>query len=172
MSQTKTYCLKYSKESAELVGFVDADWASDATDRRYYTGFCFTKSGAAISWESKKQRTVALSSCEAEYMALSEACREAIYLQKLEFEIIGSCNRIVIYSDSQSALKLSNNYQSHQRSKHIDVRYHFIREVIVNEIIETRYLSTANMPADLLTKGLPGVKHYKFMKDLGIVNLE
>lgn len=172
LSQTKTYCLKYSKESAELVGFVDADWASDTTDRRSYTGFCFTKSGAAISWESKKQRTVALSSCEAEYMALSEACREALYLQKLQIEIIGSCNKIVIYSDSQSALKLSNNYQLHKRSKHIDVRYHFIREVLRNEIIESKYLSTANMPADLLTKGLPSVKHYKFMKDFGIVNLE
>lgn len=172
LSQTKTYCLKYSKESAGLVGFVDADWASDATDRRSYTGFCFTKSGSAISWESKKQRTVALSSCEAEYMALSEACREAIYLQKLEFEIIGTYNKIVLYNDSQSALKLANNYQSHKRSKHIDVRYHFIREVLRNDIIEARYLSTANMPADLLTKGLPSVKHYKFMKDLGIVNLE
>lgn len=172
LSQTKTYCLKYSKESAEVVGFVDADWASDATDRRSYTGFCFTKSGAVISWESKKQRTVALSICEAEYMAMSEACREAIYLQKLEFEIIGSYSKIVMYNDSQSALKLANNDQSHKRSKHIDTRYHFIREVLRNDIIEARYLSTANMPADLLTKGLPAVKHYKFMKDFGIVNLE
>ncbi|KAJ8728750.1 hypothetical protein PYW07_006458 [Mythimna separata] len=105
-------------------------------------------------------------------MALSEACREAIYLQNLELEIIGSCNKIIMYSDSQSALKLATNYQSHKRSKHIDVRYHFIREVLRNEIIEARYLSTANMPADLLTKGLPGVKHYKFMENLGIVNLE
>lgn len=77
-----------------------------------------------------------------------------------------------MYNDSQSALKLANNDQSHKRSKHIDVRYHFIRDVLRNELIEARYLSTANMPADLLTKGLPGIKHYKFMKDLGIVNLE
>lgn len=65
--KTKNYCLKYSKERADLEGYVDADWASDTTDRRSYTGYCFLKSGSAISWESKKQRTVALSSCEAEY---------------------------------------------------------------------------------------------------------
>lgn len=77
---------------------------------------------------------------------------------------------LYVYNDSQSALKLANNYQSHKRSKHIDVRYHFIRDVLRNDIVEARYLSTANMPADLLTKGLPGVKHYKFIKDLGIIN--
>lgn len=167
--KTKNYCLRYSREGAELEGFVDADWASDAIDRRSYTGFCFMKSGSAIAWESKKQRTVALSSCEAEYMALSEACREAIYLKNLENEIAGHCNKIVLYNDSQSALKLANNHQSHKRSKHIDVRYNFIRDVISNEIIETKYLPTASMPADLLTKGLSGVKHYKFMSTLGIV---
>lgn len=91
--RTKDYCLKYSKGRAEITGFVDADWASDTIDRRSYTGFCFLKSGSAISWESKKQRTVALSSCEAEYMALSEAGREAIYLQNLERELIGSCKK-------------------------------------------------------------------------------
>ncbi|CAH2109021.1 unnamed protein product [Euphydryas editha] len=167
--KTKKYCLKYCKEKAELEGYVDADWASDTTDRRSYTGYCFIKSESAISWESKKQRTVALSSCEAEYMAMSEACREAIYLRNLEIESKGFCNRIVLYSDSQSALKLANNHQSHKRSKHIDVRYNFIRDVINNDIIETKYLPTASMPADLLTKGLPSIKHYRFMKAIGMV---
>lgn len=87
-----------------------------------YTGFCFIKSGSAISWESKMQRTVALSSCEAEYMALSEACREAICLQDLESQLRDYCNKIVLYNDSQSALKMANNHQTHKRSKHIDVR--------------------------------------------------
>lgn len=167
--KTKDYYLKYSQGKADLTGYVDADWASDAIDRRSYTGFCFLKCGSAVSWESKKQRTVALSSCEAEYMALSEASREAIYLQSLEIEIVGSCNKIIVFNDSQSALKLANSHQSHKRSKHIDVRYNFIREVIDNEIIETKYVQTSHMPADLLTKGLSGIKHYQFMKTLGIV---
>lgn len=166
---TKDYCLRFTKERTELEGYVDADWGSDSLDRRSYTGFCFLKSGSAISWESKKQRTVALSTCEAEYMALSEACREAIYLRNLEAELTGSLRKVSLYNDSQSALKLANNHQSHKRSKHIDVRYNFIREVIANGVIEAKYLSTSDMPADLLTKGLNEVKHRKFMKALGIV---
>lgn len=168
LSKTKNYCLKYSKGKADLVGFVDSNWASCSIDRRSYTGYCFMKSGSAISWESKKQRTVALSSCEAEYMALSDAGREAVYLKNLEIEITGSCNKIILYCDSQSALKLASNYASHKRSKHIDIRYNYIREIITNDIIETEYLPTAAMPADLLTKGLCGIKHYKFMDRLGI----
>uniref|UniRef100_A0A1E1WHS9 Reverse transcriptase Ty1/copia-type domain-containing protein n=1 Tax=Pectinophora gossypiella TaxID=13191 RepID=A0A1E1WHS9_PECGO len=127
------------------------------------------RSGSAISWESKKQKTVALSSCEAEYMALSEACREALYLQNLECELIGNCNKIVLYNDNQSALKMASNHYSHKRSKHIDIRYNFIREVISNNKVETKYLPTSSMPADLLTKGLSGLKHYEFMQKLGIV---
>lgn len=166
--KTKDYCLRYSQETPDLIGYVDADWASDAIDRRSFTGFCFMKCSSAISWESRKQRTVALSSCEAEYMALSEACREAIYLQNIEKEIIGSCNKIIVFNDSQSALKLANSHQSHKRSKHIDVKYNFIREVIDNELIETKYVETSQMPADLMTKGLSGAKHYQFMKNLGV----
>ena len=98
-------------------------------------------------------------------MALSEAGRETVYLKSLELEIIGSCNKITLHCDSQSALKLATNHVSHKRSKHIDLRYHYIREIIVNDIIETKYLPTA----DILTKGLCGVKHYKFMEKLGIV---
>lgn len=168
--KTKGYCLRYSREAAELEGFVDADWASDSNDRRSYTGFCFMKSGSAVSWESKKQRTVALSSCEAEYMALSEACREAIYLNNLMYELNGIPDyKIVIYNDSQSALKLANSHQFHKRSKHIDVRYNLIRDVIDSGSVETKYLPSVNMPADLLTKGLSGIKHYKCMETLGIV---
>ena len=150
MLKTKHYCLRYSKERTKLEGYADSDWASDSIDRRSYTGICFTKSGSAISWESKKQRTVALSSCEAEYMAFSEACREAIYLRNLEYELTGCFNKIILCNDNQSVFKLANNYQSHKRLKHIDVRYIFSRDVI-SGLVEIKYLPTANMPADLLT---------------------
>ncbi|GBP42186.1 Retrovirus-related Pol polyprotein from transposon TNT 1-94 [Eumeta japonica] len=162
---------RYSQGTADLVGYVDADWASNTSDRRSYTGFCFLKSGSAVSWESRKQRTVALSSCEAEYMALSEACREAIHLRRLEIEIVGFCNKVILFNDSQSALKLANGHQSYKRSKHIDVRYNFIKEVIDNEIVETKYVGTSEMPADLLTKGLPRAKHFKFMEILGLLKI-
>jgi hypothetical protein len=170
LQKTKMYHLKYSNEDVELVGFADADWASDMLDRKSYTGFCFVMSGSVISWQSRKQRTVALSSTEAEYMALSEASREVVYLRNLIYELTGKLNTITLNCDNQSALKLATSHQSHNRSKHIDVRYHFVRDLIKNKTIEMKYLSTNEMPADLLTKGLLCVKHYKFMEKLGIIN--
>lgn len=166
---TKTYCLRFCKDDSKLQGFVDSDWASDALDRKSYTGFCFTMSGSAISWQSRKQKTVSLSSTEAEYTALSEAAREAVYLRNLLHEIIGSFHVIEVYCDNQSALKLSVSNQSHNRSKHIDVKYHYVRDVVKFKHIKILYLCTEEMTADILTKGLCPVKHYKFLNKLGIV---
>lgn len=169
MLYTKTYCLRFCKDDSKLQGFVDSDWASDALDRKSYTGFCFTMSGSAISWQSRKQKTVSLSSTEAEYTALSEAAREAVYLRNLFHEIIGSFHVIEVYCDNQSALKLSVSNQSHNRSKHIDVKYHYVRDVVKFKYIIILYLCTEEMTADILTKGLCPVKHYKFLHKLGIV---
>lgn len=169
---TKSYCLKYTNNNnSNLQGFVDSDWASDALDRKSYTGFCFMLSGSAISWQSRKQKTVSLSSTEAEYTALSEASREAIYLRNLMHEITDVFNVIDLYCDNQSALKLASSSQSHNRSKHIDVRCHFIRDVVKNKFVKVKYIPTEEMPADILTKGLCHLKHYKFMNLLGIVSV-
>ena len=80
---TSDYGIEYEKTGLPLFGVVDADWASDAVDRRSYSGYAFILAGSVVSWEARKQRTVALSSTEAEYMALSEATKEAIYLRNL-----------------------------------------------------------------------------------------
>lgn len=165
---TKSYSLIFTKDDRPLIGFVDADWASDKSDRKSYTGFVFKLSGGSISWKSKKQNTVALSSTEAEYMALSEAAKEAIYLRNLLGELTGKLDCVKVFNDNQSALKLSVNPMFHERTKHIDVRYHFVREVVSNNIIKVDYLSTAEMTADILTKGLKNVKHQKFVKDLSL----
>lgn len=170
LQKTKHFCLIFKKNCSDLHGFVDADWASCNIDRRSYTGYCFVLSGCVISYESRKQRTVALSSTEAEYMALAEACKEAIYLKNLMSEL-GMCNKnkpLRIYSDSQSSLKLASNPMFHKRTKHIDVRHHFARECVVNNKIEINYLQTSSMPADIFTKALCSNKHYKFIDLLGI----
>lgn len=150
--------------------FFDADWASCNIDRRSYTGYCFKLSGSVISYESRKQRTVALSSTEAEYMALSEACKEAIYLKKLmsELGVYDKNKPLNLFSDSQSSLKLAANPLFHKRTKHIDVRHHYTRECVANKEIQINYLQTSSMPADLLTKGLCANKHYKFLDMIGI----
>lgn len=170
LQKTKHYCLKYSKDNVELKGFVDADWASDSLDRKSYTGFCFIMCGSVISWQSRKQKTVSLSSTEAEYVALSEATREAIYLRNLLYEITGKLCVIMLHCDNQSALKLATSHQSLNRTKHIDVRHHYVKDAVKNNLIEVKYISTQDMPADLLTKGLVSNKHYKFLEMIGLVS--
>lgn len=169
LKETKQYGLTYNKNgNSKLEGFADADWGNNVIDRKSYTGLCFTLSSGAISWASKKQKTVALSSTEAECMSLTEACREAIYLRRLLCEITGELETIDVFSDNQGTLKLSASNVFHNRTKHIDVRFYFCRDCVSNNIVKLHYLETASMPADLLTKSLSNVKHYCFMKALGI----
>lgn len=170
LAGTRSCVLSFSKDGCELEGYVDADWAGNVKDRKSYTGFVFKLAGAAISWESNKQKTVALSSTEAEYMALSEASKEAIYLKNLLYELIGYTCSVTVFNDNQSAQKLSSNPVLHKRSKHIDVRHHFVREAVLNGLVDIKYLSTANMIADVLTKSLASSKHSNFVKGLGLIN--
>ncbi|CAH2083465.1 unnamed protein product [Euphydryas editha] len=169
LKKTKNYGLKYVKDEHDLVGYVDADWASNSLDRKSFTGFVFKMSGSVISYECKKQTTIALSSTEAEYMAICEASKEAIYLRNLLLEL--NCRNespILLLNDNQSAKKLAKNYVFHKRSKHIDVRYHFVRTAVENKYVLLNYLNTKDMPADILTKSLSCQKHFEFIKELGI----
>lgn len=169
LKNTKNYGLVFRKDNFYIEGFVDADWGSDSVDRKSYSGYCFKLSNTVISFECRKQRNVALSSTEAEYISMSEASKEAIYLKNLLGEIVGKSDPIVLYNDCQSAQKLVLNPMYHRRSKHIDIRYHFVREAVSNNYVKISYLQTAEMPADILTKSLGSVKHFYFMKKLGIL---
>ena len=124
----------------------------------------------AISWNSKKQPTVALSTTEAEYMAACKATKEAIWLRKLLTDLGYSQNSpTTIFQDNQSCIKLARNHTFHVRSKHIDIRHHFIRETIENKLIDLTYCSTENMIADILTKPSARQKFEKFRPSLGLV---
>ncbi|KAH0816603.1 hypothetical protein GEV33_006188 [Tenebrio molitor] len=161
--------LIYRKNQDNLTGYVDADWANCEIDRRSYTGSTFILSGAAFSWESRKQRTVALSSTEAEYMALSDASKEADfligYLKELGFQSLAN---VVVFNDNQGAGKLTENSVYHAKSKHIDVRYHFIRDAVKKHPIKILYLPTEKMIADVLTKALPKENHDRCILGLGL----
>ena len=174
LQKTKTFGLEYRGGATTLVGFVDADWAGNAVDRRSYTGYSFNLGGAAISWEARKQRTVALSSTEAEYMALSDGAKEAIYLRHLLNGITQEVSRepVIIHNDNQGSHKLARNPVFHSRTKHIDVRHHFIRGALEEGHIELEYMATEDMPADIFTKGLHGPAHQKCTVGLGIVPLQ
>ena len=165
--------LTYKKnEDKNIFGYCDADWANDIEDRRSCTGYIFMFQGAAISWNSKKQQTIALSCTEAEYMSLSSAVQEALWLKQLQEEFWPNLKGIhtILYCDNQSAISLSGNSMYHARSKHIDVRYHFIREKIAANQIAVQYLCTRDMVADALTKALHRPKHEDFVASMGLTS--
>lgn len=163
---TKEYCLVFEKGGLEISSFADADWGRNEIDRRSFSAYIFKVGKSIVSWESRKQRTVALSSCEAEYMALSDTCKEALFIRTFLHEIVGKSIKVIIYNDNQSAQKLCRNTMFHGRTKHIDIRHHFIREHVCNGTIDVRYLCTSDMLADLLTKPLCKEKHDKFVSQL------
>ena len=143
--------------NSDIIGDSDADWSGDLNDRKSTTGyyFKFEGNGGAISWEVKKQATVALSSAEAEYQAMAAAVQEAIYLRAL-LEDLGLAMKkaIDIGEDNQSCIKMCHNPVMHKRSKHIDTKLHFIRERIENKEVKIHYVPTEEMTTDILTKSL------------------
>ncbi|XP_073814329.1 uncharacterized protein [Musca autumnalis] len=167
---TLDYGLLFKKTNENLFGVVDADWGGNISDRRSYSGYAFILAGGAISWEARKQRTVSLSSTEAEYIAIAEASKEAIYLKGILNSIGLNTENITLYNDSQSAQKLIQNFGYSARTKHIDIRHHFVRDCVRNGNISLEYLSTEDMPADVLTKGLNRNKHNFCSTNLGLMN--
>lgn len=153
----------------DIMAYTDADWGADVNDRKSVTGFVFIRSGAAISWCSKKQPTVALSTAEAEYMALSACTQEAMWLKQLNDEIFDTNKSINIFSDNQSAICIAENNGYSSRSKHIDLRHHFIREKIINKSCILHYVSTDKNIADALTKALAKQKFTAFANSFGLV---
>jgi hypothetical protein len=151
-----------------IVGYCDSDYAGDLDKRRSTTGYLFTLAKAPVSWKSTLQSTVALSTTEAEYMAITEAVKEAIWLYGLLEDLGVGQKQLVVYSDSQSAIHLAKNQVFHARTKHIDVRYHFVREILEEEEILLQKIHTAENPADMLTKV---VTRAKFEHCLNLVNI-
>jgi len=171
LAGTKQLGLVYSSSgNGALIGFTDSDWASDKLTRRSTTGYVFLLAGAAISWKSKLQKTVACSSMEAEYMALFFGVSEAIHLRSLLAEIgMQVQDPTRIFCDSQSAIAISKNPEAHQRTKHIDVKYHKIRETIKDKIIDLNDIASEDQVADGFTKPENGVKIRRTADSLGLI---
>ena len=158
---TRELWLVYGDNHDGLRGFSDADWGSSTEHRHSISGYVFTLDGGAISWSSKKQNVVALSSTEAEYIALTHATKEAIWLRYVLADVLHpdlSLFPVRLSSDNRSAIPLAKDNTFHPRTKHIDIRYHFIREAVDNRNIALEYRRTEDMPADLFTKALPSAK--------------
>jgi len=138
-----------------ITGYSDADYAGDVPTRRSTTGYIFTMHGAAVSWTSKRQGSVALSTTEAEYVAGATAAREAVWVRRLLKDLTGTEETLDMRIDNQSALALMRNDTSSQRTKHIDVAFHWVREKVVDKVLVPTYIPTGEMVADMLTKALP-----------------
>jgi hypothetical protein len=170
---TKDYCLIYTKNKTskyELVGYSDADYAGSIDDRKSTSGYVFKLNNCIITWNSAKQKTVSLSTTEAEYIALTTAIKEALWLNQLLKELNRGLKEIKIMCDNKSTICLSKNPEFHSRSKHIDIKYHFIKEKINDKTINIEFVSTDDMIADILTKAVSRIKHYKALEQLSMKN--
>ena len=161
-----------ASSSPTLLGYADANWASDVNDHKSTLGYVFTLGGGAVSWNSKKQTTVTLSSTKAEYIAGAHAAKEAVWLRQLLAELgQGTSSPTILHIDNQSAIAIAWNPEFHEHTKHIDVRYHFLWQVVDDGALELVYTPTQDQVADILTKGLPPALHIKFMRAMGICQL-
>ena len=140
----------------ELIGLAtDSDWGESVSDRKCISGYGFqlSESGPLVSWKSKKQQTVALSTCKAEYIALAETVQEGKFLKQLcvDLGILQVSNSILINADNQGAIKLAKNPAFHKRSKHIDVKFHFIRSEVQQGAVSLSYVASEDNLADIFT---------------------
>ncbi|POM75314.1 mitochondrial protein [Phytophthora palmivora] len=154
--KTKDVAITYDgRMEAELTAYSDADWAGNHDDRRSVSGVMLMMCGAPVVWRSTFQKTVALSSTEAEYMALSDCIKEVVWMRRLLKDIAAEQHGpTVIYEDNQGAMTLAKNVGYQARTKHIDIRYHFIREKIASSEVKLTYEESKNQLADFFTKGL------------------
>lgn len=161
LAGTVDYGIYFHKgHNFNICAYADADWANDLCDRKSHTGFVVKMGCNVVNWESRKQRCTALSGTKAEYLAIGDVCKDICFVRNFMSEIICKTLDVVIYNDNQSAQKLLlvKEY-SHKRTKHIDVRYHFIKDLVQKGLINVKYLQTEKMVADVLTKPLSSMKH-------------
>ncbi|XP_058733686.1 secreted RxLR effector protein 161-like [Vicia villosa] len=156
IQETVSLGMFYSKtEDYKLTGYSDSDWCGDIYDRKSTSGYVFFMGNTAFTWLSRKQPIVTLSTCEAEYVAAFWCVCHAIWLRRLLCELEQKQeNAMIVQVDNKSAIELAKNPLNHERSKHIDVRFHFIRERVKNGSVELKHVSSKDHAADIFTKPL------------------
>jgi hypothetical protein len=168
LSGTKDFALTYGDERHDLIVYSDADGATQE-HRHAISGYTFLIDGGAVSWSSRKQELITLSTAEAEYVAATHAAKEALWLRRLLFELFPSLEApTTLFCDNQATLRLIEDDNYRAQTKHIDKRYHFIRELAQKGALQLMYCPTDDMAADILTKALPKWKATFHASTLGL----
>ncbi|KAK2350959.1 putative mitochondrial protein [Trifolium repens] len=166
---TSDYGIMYSHcENSTLYGYCDADWAGSADDRKSTSGGCFFLGTNLISWFSKKQNCVALSTAEAEYVAAGSSCSQLVWMKQMLKEYDVEQDALTLYCDNMSAINISKNPVQHSKTKHIDIRHHYIRDLVENKIVVLEHVGTKEQIADIFTKALDAVQFENLRGKLGI----
>ncbi|KAK2456975.1 putative mitochondrial protein [Trifolium repens] len=166
---TSDYGIMYSHcENSTLYGYCDADWAGSADDRKSTSGGCFFLGTNLISWFSKKQNCVALSTAEAEYIAAGSSCSQLVWMKQMLKEYDVEQDALTLYCDNMSAINISKNPVQHSKTKHIDIRHHYIRDLVENKIVVLEHVGTKEQIADIFTKALDAVQFENLRGKLGI----
>jgi hypothetical protein len=168
---TLDYGLCYTGDcDFKLYSYVDSDWAGNASDRKNTSGYCFSLGSAMTSWQSRKQSNIALSTIEAKYIATCFASCEAIWLQKLLTGLFDlEMEATMILCDKKSCIKMTENPVFHDKMKHIEIWYHYIRDMVQRGAIKLQYVGTDEQVAQVLTKLMSHVKFGYFRDKFDVV---
>lgn len=166
---TSEYGIWFSKDQdARLIGYSDSDWASNADDRKSTTGGCFFNGSNLVSWYSKKQISISLSTVVAEYIAVGSCCGQMLWMKQM-FKDYGFDNvELTVLCDNKNAIDISKNPVQHSRTKHIDIRHHFIRDLVERQEVVLKHVSTDDQIADIFTKSLDRERFEELRKLLGV----
>jgi hypothetical protein len=156
--------LTFRSKNQQLIGYSDADWGGDLNTRRSTTGYIFQLFGATIAWKSRLQSTVALSTTEAEYMATVDAAKQAMWLKQLLQELQFNFETITLHNDNNGCIGLSKNPINHEKTKHISMRHHFLRERVQDGVVTVKHVPSKQNIADILTKHI-AKDQFQYLRD-------
>jgi hypothetical protein len=164
--------LMQNQGHTQILGYTDADWAGNTLDRKSTMGYCIFVGGNLVSWKSKKQLVVARSSAEAEYRVMASTASELIWLKALLTDLgVFHPQLMSLCCDNQAAMHIASNPVFHERTKHIEVDCHYVREQVQSQMIVTQYTRSEDQLADLFTKALPSARFQLLLSKLGSINL-
>ncbi|CAL8138375.1 unnamed protein product [Prunus armeniaca] len=173
VSGTSEFGLWYTYDTCvNLVGYSDADWAGCSDDRKSTSGGVFYVGNNLVAWHSKKQNSVSLSTAEAEYVVAGSCCTQLLWMRQMleDYGLAQSC--FLIYCDNMSAIDISKNPVQHSRTKHIDIRHHFIRDLVEDKILTLEFVPSEKQLADILTKALDFQKHGTLRQSIGLCSID